>query len=58
MFKRLMPTMEKIAKHSKIGLLIDSYEMGDQNWTNDMPSYFEKSANIHCGHSYQYWQVK
>ena len=24
MFKRLMPTMEKIAKHSKIGLLIDS----------------------------------
>lgn len=42
MFKRLMPTMEKIAKHSKIGLLIDSYEMGDQNWTNDMPSYFEK----------------
>lgn len=43
MFKRLMPTMEKIAKHSKIGLLIDSYETGDQDWTSDMPAYFEQS---------------
>ena len=43
MFKRLMPAMEKIAKHSKIGLLIDSYETGDQDWTSDMPAYFEQS---------------
>ncbi len=42
MFKRLMPTMEKIAKRSKIGLLIDSYETGDQDWTRDMPVYFEQ----------------
>lgn len=42
MFKRLMPTMQKIAKRSKVGLLIDSYEMGDQDWTCDMPDYFEQ----------------
>lgn len=42
MFKRIMPMMEKMAKHSKVGLLIDSYEMGSQDWTYDMPAYFEK----------------
>lgn len=42
MFKRLMPTMAKIAKRSKIGLLIDSYETGDQDWAHDMPAYFEQ----------------
>lgn len=42
MFKKLMPTMQKTAKHSKVGLLIDSYEMGDQDWTHDMPDYFEQ----------------
>lgn len=42
MFKKLMPTMQKIAKHSKVGLLIDSYEMGGQDWTRDMPDYFEQ----------------
>ena len=42
MFKRLMPMMKKVARYSKVGLLIDSYEMGDQDWTYDMPDYFQK----------------
>lgn len=42
MFKRLMPVMEKMARHSKVGLLIDSYEMGDQDWTRDLPASFEQ----------------
>lgn len=42
MFKRIMPMMEKMAKRAKVGLLIDSYEMGSQDWTYDMPAYFEK----------------
>lgn len=46
MFKRLMPAMKKMAKRSKVGLLIDSYETGDQDWTHDMPAYFEQK----CGY--------
>lgn len=46
--------MEKIAKHSKIGLLIDSYETGDQDWTSDMPAYFEQVMGMNCIHSYPY----
>ena len=42
MFRKLMPAMEKMARHAKVGLLIDSYEMGDQDWTRDMPAYFEQ----------------
>ena len=44
MFRKLMPAMEKMARHAKVGLLIDSYEMGDQDWTLDMPAYFEQKA--------------
>lgn len=50
MFKKLMPSMEKIAKHSKVGLLIDSYEMGNQDWTHDLPSYFKEKRG------YALWQ--
>lgn len=42
MFKKLMPEMEKMAQYSKVGLLIDSYETGDQDWTHDMPAYFKQ----------------
>lgn len=42
MFKWIMPVMESMSKRSKIGLLIDSYEMGSQDWTYDMPDYFEE----------------
>ncbi|MDD4589897.1 MAG: glycosyl hydrolase [Parabacteroides sp.] len=45
MFKKLMPTMEVIARHTKVGLLIDSYEMGEQTWTYDMPEYFEQNCD-------------
>jgi len=42
MFKNLLPAMKEIARDVKVGLLIDSYEMGLQNWTTEFPKEFEK----------------
>jgi hypothetical protein len=40
MFKNLMPFLEPLARKGKVGLLIDSYEMGMQNWTATLPKEF------------------
>ncbi|RZM10171.1 MAG: glycosyl hydrolase family 43, partial [Pedobacter sp.] len=42
MFSRIMPILENAAKTGKVGLLIDSYEMGLQNWTGELPKAFKK----------------
>ena len=41
MFKQLKASMAQAKEHIKVGLLIDSYEMGEQNWAYDFPAYFE-----------------
>lgn len=41
MFGKLMPVIERFADKNKFGLLIDSYEMGLQNWTKNMPEEFQ-----------------
>jgi hypothetical protein len=42
MFGRIMPLLNSAAKTGKVGLLIDSYEMGFQNWTAELPQEFLK----------------
>ena len=42
MFSKVMPILKSAAKAGKVGLLIDSYEMGLQNWTSELPVSFEK----------------
>jgi len=49
MFKQLKASMAQAKEHIKVGLLIDSYEMGEQNWAYDFPAYFEQK----CG--YELW---
>jgi hypothetical protein len=44
MMEHLLPTLEPIAKKGKVGVLIDSYEVGMQNWTAQFPSEFQKRA--------------
>ncbi|KGO85941.1 hypothetical protein Q765_14020 [Flavobacterium rivuli WB 3.3-2 = DSM 21788] len=41
MFEGLLPSLKKMAANGKVGLLIDSYEMGQQNWTARMPEEFK-----------------
>jgi hypothetical protein len=40
MFNDLLPSLKDMAVKGKVGLLIDSYEMGQQNWTVTMPQEF------------------
>lgn len=40
MMEQLLPTLEPLAKQGKVGLLIDSYEVGMQNWTEGFDQYF------------------
>lgn len=42
LIERLMPEMESIAGKSKAGILIDSYETGNMNWTPKMRDEFKK----------------
>ncbi len=42
MMENLLPTLGPLAKKGKVGLLIDSYEVGMQNWTPLFPTEFEK----------------
>jgi len=40
MFKKLLPILKPLAQKGKVGLLIDSYEMGLQNWTANFAKEF------------------
>jgi hypothetical protein len=42
MFQELLPLLEPVAKNGTVGLLIDSYEVGMQNWTPKIIQEFEK----------------
>ncbi|MEI6950086.1 glycosyl hydrolase [Paraflavisolibacter sp. H34] len=42
MFENLLPALKELAGKSKVGLLVDSYEVGLQNWTPGMPQEFQK----------------
>lgn len=47
MFEHLLPALKAIADKSTIGVLIDSYEVGFQNWTKD----FDKQFYVNRGYS-------
>lgn len=42
MFENLLPVLKETAAKTKAGLLIDSYEVGLQNWTVELPQEFQK----------------
>ncbi|GAB4034870.1 glycosyl hydrolase [Spirosoma gilvum] len=42
MMENLLPTLKPLTKKGKVGLLIDSYEVGMQNWTTQLPQEFQK----------------
>lgn len=42
MMAALLPTLGPLAKKGKVGLLIDSYEIGMQNWTPQFPQAFQQ----------------
>lgn len=42
MMENLLPTLKPLARKGKVGLLIDSYEVGMQNWTAQLPQEFQK----------------
>ncbi|HZY81845.1 MAG TPA: glycosyl hydrolase, partial [Cyclobacteriaceae bacterium] len=45
MMEHLLPTLKEITVNGKAGLLIDSYEVGMQNWTQGLEKvYFEKNG--------------
>ncbi|QJD79598.1 glycosyl hydrolase [Spirosoma rhododendri] len=44
MMEQLLPTLGPLAKSGKVGLLIDSYEVGMQNWTARFPDEFRRRA--------------
>ena len=44
MMENLLPTLGPLAKKGKVGLLIDSYEVGMQNWTAQFPQEFQKAT--------------
>lgn len=41
MLDRMLPALEPLAKNGKLGMLMDSYEAGMQNWTKEMPVEFK-----------------
>ncbi|MFD2933169.1 glycosyl hydrolase [Spirosoma flavum] len=44
MMEHLLPTLKPLTKKGKVGLLIDSYEVGMQNWTAQFPQEFQKRS--------------
>ncbi|OIN60735.1 glycosyl hydrolase [Arsenicibacter rosenii] len=42
MMEQLLPTLEPLARQGKAGLLIDSYEVGMQNWTDGFETHFRQ----------------
>jgi hypothetical protein len=45
MMENLLPFLEPLGKNGKVGLLIDSYEVGMQNWTPGFERIFETKNN-------------
>ncbi len=43
MFDNLLPFLKPLGAKGKVGVLIDSYEVGMQNWTKTFPEDFRKS---------------
>lgn len=43
MFDNLLPFLQPLGAKGKVGVLIDSYEVGMQNWTKSFPEDFRKS---------------
>jgi hypothetical protein len=43
MFENLLPALKPLAAKGKVGVLIDSYEVGMQNWSKDFPQEFKSS---------------
>jgi hypothetical protein len=43
MFERIAPILKNLAVKGRVGIEIDSYEVGMQNWTRAFPSEFERS---------------
>ncbi|WP_041615994.1 glycosyl hydrolase [Spirosoma linguale] len=41
MMENLLPTLGPMAKKGRVGMLIDSYEVGMQNWTAQFPQAFQ-----------------
>jgi len=41
-FGEMLPTLQAMSKDVVVGALIDSYEVGFQNWTPDFPEEFEE----------------
>ncbi len=44
MMENLLPVLEPLAKQGKAGLLIDSYEVGMQNWTDGFDTWFKEQS--------------
>jgi hypothetical protein len=42
MMDNLLPSLAKLTSHGKVGLLIDSYEVGMQNWTASFEKTFKE----------------
>jgi hypothetical protein len=42
MFERLLPALRPLAEKGRAGVLVDSYEVGMQNWTAGFPQEFRK----------------
>lgn len=40
-FEKLLPSLEPLASKGMAGVLIDSYEVGFQNWTKNLPQEFK-----------------
>lgn len=41
-FKEMYPTLHSLALRGRAGSVIDSYEVGMQNWTRDFPAEFQR----------------
>ncbi len=50
MFDQLLPALKAMHNKSKVGLLIDSYEVGMQNWTVNFPQDFQASRGYELLH--------
>jgi hypothetical protein len=42
MFERLLPALKPLAANGRAGILVDSYEVGMQNWTAEFPQEFQR----------------
>ena len=47
MFDKLLPVLKNLSEKGMAGALVDSYEVGVQNWTNDFPQQFKNYRGYH-----------